>query len=159
MRLGKFGVLVLFLVLLTGFHAIIKSAEVRGHAVKEDTLMQILLGVAIALLSIYNRKKPYIHKRLMVLAMVFLTVAAVQRLARTFWNFENNFWLINIIYVIPLVAMVLFDQVYFKKFKSLSLFILIYWLIDHFIMVKVYTYVFHTDVGNGLIEVLQKVFL
>ena len=159
MRLGKFGVLVLFFVLLTGLHAVIRSAEVRSHAVKEDTLMQIVLGVSIAFISIYNRKKPYIHKRLMVLAMVFLTVAAVQRLARTFWNFEDNFWLINIIYIIPLVAMALFDQVYFKKFKSLSLFLLIYWLIDHFVLTKVYTYAFDTNVGKGLIEVLQKVFL
>ncbi|MBD0831032.1 hypothetical protein [Aestuariibaculum sediminum] len=159
MRLGKFGVILLFLVFVTGFHTIINSAHVRSHEVKEGTLMQILLGVSIALIAIYNRKKPYIHKRIMVLAMVFLTVAAVQRLARTFWNFEDNFWLINVLYIVPLLAMTVFDQFYFKKFKFLSLLILIYWLTDHFLLTRVYTHFFDSYTGKRIIEMLQHIFL
>lgn len=157
MFIGNLTLLLLILLFLTGYYTILKSAELRANDVKGGTLIEIAIGVSLAFLAIAKRKNDYQHKRLMLAAMTALTSAAVQRLARTYWNFDDNFWLIAGLYFAPLVALVIFDQLYFKKIRYFSLILLALLIFNYF--ANPHDFIFSTSFGKSLIEILQRLFL
>ncbi len=82
-RLGKAGVLVLLLVLLSGFYVafmvpVLYNVEPPYSQPGRD-FSAILLAVGTAFFGLKYRRKPFIHQRLMLIATLILSSAGIAR--------------------------------------------------------------------------------
>lgn len=81
MAIGLAAILLLICMLLSGWYVVLEKAIAGQKSIDEAgyNLAQIGTGIVLAFIGIANYNRPAIHKRLMLAAAVFLTVAASGR--------------------------------------------------------------------------------
>ena len=159
MLLGKISVIIIFLVFVTGFYTVLyKTAEGRKSIAEAGgNLVFIATGVFFVILGFLKRKNAFAHKRLMLTAMVLLTSAGVDRLILGFWGFGYFPPLVTILSLGPLLVLSIFDKLYLKKFRFLSLGLFVFVLA--FRLLQPSKFIFTDKYGQNIIDDLSWLFL
>lgn len=120
--MGILGVIVMLLMIPSGIFPSIYKAYIgtttitgAGHNVFRLTSAYLLFGFAFA-----YRKKPFIHKRLMLGCMVMLMAAAVFRILMDLDKADSQF-LYKGLQVLPAIALFAFDLIKLKKVVFIDL--------------------------------------
>jgi hypothetical protein len=92
----------------------------------------------------------------MLTATLFIMGAPIQR-SMAFWQLERDRVFETALTMLPLVALVFFDLLYYKKFKPLSLILAIG--VFSFMWFRLYRPIFNSSWGEPIISGLTKVFL
>lgn len=113
MKLGRFGigygVFVIAVGLLVGFGMFV--VRVRAGAAAEATgrlfgpIVDMLIFAPLFAASIYYRRKPELHKRLMILATTTLLVAAVSRMR----TFMPSLVFVQVVWSAPILLAMVYD--------------------------------------------------
>ncbi|SIN67303.1 hypothetical protein SAMN05444394_0518 [Algoriphagus halophilus] len=124
---GFFGIVLISAVFVSSYYTILYKTYTGNKSLLEAlfNLSQIALGVGTVFLSILLRRNTYYHKRLMLASLVFLTLAAVQRASGNL-GFGPNGPLVDALYLMPLIALVLFELAYYGRLKFASLLLFLF---------------------------------
>ena len=156
--LGAVSVILLIVMIPVGFHVVLvktaaglKSADEAGF-----NLTGLVLGFTFAFAGLANRKRPFIHKRLMLFATLMLTVAAADRVA-LFFGLEDVRLFRKLLAVTPAIALLCYDALFRRQILILtaSLLVLV-WLILWFVISDL---VFLHPAGEAIIQALIRVFV
>jgi hypothetical protein len=141
-----------------GFHVVLVKTAAGLKSVDEAgfNLTGLVLGFTSAFAGLANRKRPFIHKRLMLFATLMLTVAAADR-ASFLLGFGDMRILRKLLAVVPGIALLIYDTFHLRRVPVLtgSLLILV-WLINWFVISDL---LFMRPAGEALIRGLTKVFV
>jgi len=115
MKLGRiaigYGVLVIIAGLVAGFGMF--ALRVRAGSIGEaqgrllGPLVDMSVFTPFFVAAIYNRRKPELHKRLMIVATTYLLIAAVVRMP--FLGEPRNLFVVHLIWVTPLLLAMAHD--------------------------------------------------
>jgi hypothetical protein len=156
--LGTVSVLLLLLMIPVGFRVVLEKTAAGIKSVDEAgfNLSELTLGFVLAFAGLAMRKRPLIHKRLMLLATVTLTVAAADR-ASIVLGFADVRALRKCLALAPAIALVGYDALWCRRalLFTISLSALV-WLVVWFIISDV---VFLRPEGEAIIRILTKVFV
>lgn len=158
MLLGKISMVILVIILITTYGTVVWKMSEGRKSFEEaaGNIIGITIGFIVTWVAVYFRKQPYKHKRVMLTAMVFLTGAAVQR-ACGFLGLGATGIAVIIMSIIPLVSLVIYDLLLFRKLKKLGVILLLIALIINISGVS-YTFL-DNDLGRTLIEVMMNLFI
>jgi hypothetical protein len=117
MRLGRFAAGYGVLVVVAGLIAALGmfTLRVRAGSVAEaqgrllGPLVDMAVFTPLFLAALYNRRKPELHKRFMIVATCYLLIAAVGRM--TFIAEPRNLFLFQLVWVTPLLLAMVHDFV------------------------------------------------
>ena len=154
--LGAASTLVLLLIVPVGFHVVLVKTAAGLKSIDEAgfNLTGLILCLAFALAGLANRRRPFIHKRLMLFATLMLTVAAADRVALVFGLEEVRLFR-KVLAMAPGIALVVYDGFLLRRIPILSVSSLaLVWLIIGFIVSDL---VFLHPVGEAIILVLTRV--
>ncbi|WP_420322194.1 hypothetical protein [Flagellimonas sp.] len=158
--LGIFGLCILILMIPTGIfpsiykvYAATTTIDAAGHNVFRLTSGYILIALAFI-----NRKKAFLHKRLMLGGMVMLMSAAIFRISFDL-NMQNSQLFNKGLQVLPAVVLFTFDLARYKKVVLVDLISVvavfcIYFFADYFWLSN-----FGEILMNFLISIFVKPFL
>ena len=157
MMLGWVSVFLLVLIPLAGFHVVLikvvagwKTIDEAGFNLTGLTLVTALAGAGLA-----YRRRPFVHKRLMLFATLLLTVAAADRVSHVL-GLEGVRIFRKLLSVAPAIALVAYDWVSLRRIPVLSLSLLAFvWLFVWFLITDL---VFLHPAGEAIIRALTKVF-
>lgn len=158
MVLGATSVVLLVAMIPVGFNVVLAKAAAGLKSVDAAgfNLTSLSLGFAFAFAGIAYRKRPFVHKRLMLFATVMLTIAAADRVASTF-GLEQLRSVRKGLAIMPCVAIVSYDTFTLLRFPRLSLSLLIaVWVV---IWLIVSDLVFLLPVGEAIIAGLTRIFV
>jgi hypothetical protein len=119
-RLGVASSLLLILMIPIGFHVVLVKTAAGLKSVDEAgfNLTSLTLGFTFAFAGLACRRRPLIHKRLMVCATLMLTVAAADRVAMVV-GLENVRLFRKLLAVAPAIALVGYDVLRQCRFPRL----------------------------------------
>jgi hypothetical protein len=120
-QLGVASVPLLILMIPVGFHVVLVKAAAGLKSVDEAgfNLAQLTLGFAFAFAGLASRKRPVVHKRLMLFATLMLTVAAADRVALVLGLEEVRLFR-KLLAVTPAVALVGYDSLLPRRIPMTS---------------------------------------
>ena len=121
MRLGRFavgyGVLVIVAGLIAAFGMFTLRVRAGGVAEAQGRLLGPLVDMAVFtplfVAALYNRRKPELHKRFMIVATSYLLIAAVGRM--TFLGEPRNLFLVQLVWVAPIMLAMAHDFVRHRR--------------------------------------------
>jgi hypothetical protein len=156
--LGGASVFLLILILPAGFHVVLvkfsaglKAVDEAGFNLTGLTLTCLFAGAGLA-----YRKRPFLHKRLMLFATLMLAVAAADRVALILGLEEVRLFR-KLLAVAPAIALVGYDLASLRRIPVLSLSLLaLVWLVIWFVISDL---VFLHPAGEMIIRALAKVFV
>jgi len=158
MTLGMLSVVVLLLMIPTGFHVVLVPTAAGSKTIDEAgfNLSELTVGFAAAFAGLAFRRKPFIHKRLMLFATMMLTVAAADRVALIVGLEELRLFR-KLLAVTPAIALVAFDAIRLRRLPLLSLSLLaIAWLI---LWYTVSDFIFMHPAGESITAMLTRIFV
>ena len=158
MALGKASVILLLLMIMVGFNVVLTKTAAGLKSVDEAGFNLTGLAVAFtcAMAGIANRRRPFVHKRLMLFATLVLTVAAADRAAHVL-GFEQVRILRKLLAVAPAIALVGYDALWLRRIPVLSLSLLaMVWLLIWFVITD---FVFMHPLGEAIIRSLTQIFV
>jgi hypothetical protein len=156
--LGSLGAVLLVLMIPVGFQVVLVKAVAGLKSVDHAgaNLTTLAVGFALAFAGLANRKRPFVHKRLMVFATLMLTVAAADRVA-IFLGLDDSRPFRKVLAVTPGLALVIYDASTQRRIPFLSLGLLtLAWLVLWFVISDV---VFTAAAGEAIIRALARVFV
>ena len=156
--LGGASVFLLILILPVGFHVVLVKVAAGLKTVDEAgfNLTGLTLAVAFAGAGLAYRRRPFLHKRLMLFATLVLTVAAADRVAQVL-GLEGVRIFRKLLAVAPAIALVGYDLASLRRIPVLSLSLLaLVWL---FVWYLITDLVFLHPAGEAIIRALAKVFV
>lgn len=156
--LGVAAVFLLLLMIPVGFYVVLVKTAAGLKSVDEAgfNLTGLTLGFSFAFAGLANRRRPLVHKRLMLFATLMLTVAAADRVALVLGLEEVRLFR-KLLAVTPAIALVGYDALFRRRILLLSFSLLaLVWLVIWFIISDV---VFLHPAGELLIRVLTKIFV
>ncbi len=119
-RLGWIGVFLIFVIFISGLITTFTKAIVTPHSAA-DGFIYFLLFFGFAGAGILYRKKPFVHKRLLVFAGAILSSAAVARI--DFFGFimgaSDYTYYIGTFFTI--IALFIYDMIVYKKVFKVTL--------------------------------------
>jgi hypothetical protein len=116
----------------------------------------LTLGFAFASVGLANRRRPFVHKRLMLLATLMLTVAAADRVALVLGLEEVRLFR-KLLAAAPAIALVGYDASTLRRIPVLSLALFApVWLVIWFAISDL---VFLHPSGDLIIRALTRVFV
>lgn len=155
MTLGIAAVLLLFLMIPTGFYVVLAKTA-AGHKSIDDAgfnLIGLTLGFTFAFVGLASRKRPAVHKRLMLFATLMLTAAAADRVAIVFGLQEIRTFR-KLLTVFPSLALIAFDTIFRRRVLLLDISIFaIVWLVTWYSISDV---IFLHPVGEALIQLMLR---
>ncbi|PZX48551.1 hypothetical protein LV85_03621 [Algoriphagus chordae] len=123
-ELGLLGIVILISVLISGFYVafmvpVIYQSDL-GQAGRDFST--ILLGVILSVIGLNYRRKPFIHKRLMMVATLIFSSAGIARMM-DFIGLLNLFGPIGVVMalLIPVIALMVYDYFSYKKIFKVDL--------------------------------------
>ena len=158
MALGGASIVLLPAMLLAGFHVVLLKTAAGMKDVDEAgfNLTGLTLATAFAAVGLIYRRRPFVHKRLMLFATLVLTVAAADRVALVL-GLESVRIFRKLLAVAPALAVVGYDAIYLRRLPVLSLSLLaLVWL---FIWYLVTDLLFLRPAGAAIIQVLTPLFV
>ena len=156
--LGAASAFLLILMIPVGFHVVLVKTAAGFKSVDEAgfNLTELTLGFTFAFAGLANRRRPFVHKRLMLFATLMLTVAAADRVALVFGLAEVRFFR-KLLALTPAIALVGYDALLRRRMLLLSVSSLaLVWLVVWFIISDL---VFLHPAGEAIIRALTKVFV
>jgi len=156
--LGSAAVVLLMFMIPVGFHVVLVKVSSGMETIDEAgfNLTGLMLGFALAFAGLATRKRPFIHKRLMMVATVVLTTAAADRAAIVFGLDEVRLFR-KLLAAAPAFALVGYDAVSLRRIPVLSsALVTVVWLNGWFVPSDV---VFMRPAGEAIIRVLTQVFV
>ena len=158
MTLGAAAVLLLTLMIPVGFHVVLVKTAAGRKTVDEAgfNLTGLALVLAFALAGLANRRRPFVHKRLMLFATLMLTVAAADRVALVLGLGDVRTFR-KVLAVAPAIALVVYDGLRGRRIPTLSVSLLaLVWLVIWF---NVSDFVFMHPAGEAIIHALTRIFV
>ena len=155
--LGGASVFLLILILPVGFHVVLVKVAAGLKTVDEAgfNLTGLTLAVAFAGAGLAYRRRPFLHKRLMLFATLVLTVAAADRVAQVL-GLEGVRIFRKLLAVAPAIALVGYDLASLRRIPVLSLSLLaLVWL---FVWYLITDLVFLHPAGDAIFRAQAKVF-
>jgi hypothetical protein len=157
-KLGAASMFLLILMIPVGFHVVLVKTAAGFKSVDEAgfNLTELTLGFAFAFAGFAYRKRPFVHKRLMLFAILMLTVAAADRVALVLGLEEVRLFR-KLLALTPAIALVGYDMLFSRRMMLLSLSSLaLVWCVVWFIISDV---LFLRPAGGALIRVLTRIFV
>jgi hypothetical protein len=154
--LGTASIPLLALMIPVGFHVVLVKTAAGLKSVDEAgfNLSQLSLGFAFAFAGLANRKRPWVHKRLMLFGTLMLTVAAADRVALVLQLDEVRVFR-KLLAVAPGLALVAFDAWFKRTALLLSVSSLVVtWLL---LWYTVSGLVFLRPAGEAVMRALSKI--
>lgn len=156
--LGKASAFLLIVMIPVGFHVVLVKAAAGLKSADEAgfNLTSLTLGFTFAFAGLANRKRPFIHKRLMLFATLMLTVAATDRVA-LFFGLEEVRLFRKLVAVTPAIALLGYDTMFRRRipFLTFSSLVLV-WVVIWFVVSDL---VFLRPAGEAIIRALTIVFV
>ncbi len=116
-------------------------------------LTELTLGFALAFAGLATRRQPFLHKRLMLFAVVVLTVAAADRVAGIL-GLEGVRPFRKVLAAWPGIALVVYDALSLRRVPILSASLLaLVWLVTWF---TISDFVFQRPAGEAIIHALTR---
>jgi hypothetical protein len=156
--LGVASALLLIFMIPVGFQVVLTKTAAGLKSIDEAgfNLTGLTLAGTLAFAGIANRRRPFVHKRLMLFATLVLTVAAADRTAHIL-GFEQVRLLRKLLAVAPGIALVGYDALSLRRVPVLSFLLLaMVWL---FVWYLITDLLFLRPSGATIIEVLTRVFV
>ena len=156
--LGIAAAFLLILMIPVGFNVVLVKTAAGLKSVDEAgfNLTGLTLGFSFAFAGLAYRRRPLVHKRLMLFATLMLTIAAADRVALVLGLEEVRLFR-KLLAVTPAIALVGYDALFRRRILLLSLSALaLIWLVVWFIISDI---VFMRPAGEVLIRVLTKIFV
>jgi hypothetical protein len=156
--LGSVGAFLLMLMIPVGFYVVLAKASAGLKSTEEAgfNLTSLAVGFTLAFAGLANRRRPFVHKRLMVFATLMLTVAAADRVALVL-GFEEVRLFRKVLAAAPGIALIAYDAVSQRRIPILSLTLLaLVWLVIWFVISDV---VFMGPTGDAVVRALTRVFV
>lgn len=158
MSLGMASVVVLILMIPAGFHVVLVKAAsgLKTIDAAGGNLTALTIGFVLAFAGLACRRRPFVHKRLMLFATLMLTLAAADRVSSIF-GLDDVRLFRKVLAVVPAAALVVFDAFGLRRLPLLSLSALtMIWLLIWF---TVSDFVFTRPIGETIINALTWVFV
>jgi hypothetical protein len=158
LRLGAASVFLLILMIPVGFHVVLVKTAAGFKSVDEAgfNLTGLTIGFAFGFAGLAYRRRPLIHKRLMLFATMMLTVAAADRVALAL-GLEGVRIFRKLLALTPAIALVGYDAVLRRRTLLLSISSLaLAWLVVWFVISDL---VFLRPAGAAIIRALTRVFV
>lgn len=158
MALGASSVLLLILMLPVGFHVVLVKSAAGLKSVDEAgfNLTELTLAFALAAAGLVQRKRPAVHKRLMLFATLMFTVAAADRVSIVL-GLEQVRIFRKLLAVAPALALIGYDSLRQRGLLPLSLSLLaVVWAVIWFYVSDL---VFLRPIGEAIITWLTRVFV
>jgi hypothetical protein len=158
MKLGMASVAVLLLMLPAGFYVVLvkAAAGLKGVDDAGGNLTSLTFGFGLAFAGLVCRRRPFVHKRLMLFATLMLTLAAADRVS-SIVGLDDVRLFRKVLAVVPGVALVVFDALGLRRIPLLSLSALtMVWLLIWF---TVSDLVFARPCGEIILNALTRVFV
>ena len=157
-RLGAAGLVVLLVMIPFGFYVVLVKAAAGLKSVDGAgfNLAQLTLGFVLAFSGLALRRRPAMHKRLMLFATLMFTVAAADRISSLVGLDEVRLFR-KLLAVVPGVVLVGYDAWRRPRLVPLSLGLLaLVWLLLWFLVSDL---VFMRPIGGSIIRTLTTVFV
>lgn len=154
--LGVASTLLLIVMIPVGFHVVLVKTAAGLKTTDEAGLNLTQLGLVLtfALAGLAYRKRPFVHKRLMLFAVMMLTVAAADRVAFAL-GLEQIRLFRKVIAVVPGIALVGYDAFFLRRIPALSVSLLaLVWLVIWFTISDL---VFLHPAGETIIMALTRI--
>ena len=138
MMMGLAATLLLIGMFVSGWYVVLEKAMAGRKSIDEAgyNLAQIGAGIVVAFIGISNYKRATIHKRLMLGAAVFLTVASSDRALYNVGfiiseNFEISRPARKIFAALPLIALLAYDVIFLRRLAWLAALLLtFFWSVN-----------------------------
>jgi len=156
--LGSASILLLLLMIPVGFHVVLVKTAAGRKSIDEAgfNLCALTLGFAFAFAGLANRRRPFVHKRLMLFATLMLTIAAADRVSHVF-GLDGLRLVRKLLAAAPAIALVGYDSILLRRVPVFSASLLaIVWIVIWFV---VSDFLFLNPAGETLIRALMKVFV
>lgn len=123
-KLGWVGLIFLIATFVSGIGVAIMTAQMRGKPVEAigESIIKFFVAFVFGIAGIYYRKKPFLHKRLMLLCAMVLAVAAVTRLVIFGYVAAGSFLSYFLFFLSPLFALILYDAFVYHKIFRVSIY-------------------------------------
>jgi hypothetical protein len=157
-RLGVASAFLLILMIPVGFHVVLVKSAAGFKRVDEAgfNLTALTLGFTFAFAGLANRRRPIVHKRLMLFATLMLTVAAADRVALVLGLGEVRLFR-KLLALTPAVALVGYDALLRRRILLFSVLSLaLCWLVIWSIISDL---VFLHSAGEAIIRALTRIFV
>jgi hypothetical protein len=157
-RLGVASVFLLILMIPVGFHVVLVKTAAGFKSVDEAgfNLTGLTLGFMFAFAGLAYRRRPTVHKRLMLFATLMVTVAAADRVALVL-GLEGVRLFRKLLALTPAIALVGYDALLRRRILLLSVSSLaLCWLVVWFIVSDL---VFLHPAGQAIIRALTRIFV
>ncbi len=158
MVLGASATILLIAMIPIGFNVVLAKAAAGLKSVPEAgfNLASLSISFGFAFAGLACRKKPFVHKRLMVFATLMLTVAAADRVAALVGLEEVRLFR-RLLAVAPGIALVVYDASTLKRVPAFSLALLAgCWLHLWFYVTGL---LFLPPLGEAIVAALVRVFV
>ncbi len=158
MTLGAAAMLLLAIMIPVGIQVVLVKTAAGLKTVDEAgfNLTGLALVLAFALAGLANRKRPFVHKRLMLFATLMLTVAAADRVALVLGLGDERAFR-KVLAVAPAIALVVYDAWRGRRIPTLSVSLLaLVWLLIWF---NVSDLVFMHPAGEAIIQTMTRIFV
>jgi len=155
-QLGVASVFLLILMIPVGFHVVLVKTAAGLKSVDEAgfNLTQLTLGFAFAFAGLASRKRPVVHKRLMLFATLMLTVAAADRVALVLGLEEVRLFR-KVLAVAPAIALVGYDSLLQRRILLFDLSSLaLVWLVLWFLVSDL---LFLRSAGEAITQTLTRI--
>jgi hypothetical protein len=156
--LGAASIALLILMIPVGFHVVLVKTAAGRKSIDEAgfNVCELTLAFAFAFAGLANRRRPFVHKRLMLFATLMLTVAAADRASHVF-GVDGIRLVRKLLAAAPAIALVGYDSIRLRRVPVLSASLLaIVWLVIWFVVSDV---VFLGKAGEPVIRVLTRIFV
>ena len=155
-RLGAVSVLLLILMIPVGFYVVLVKTAAGLKSIDDAgfNLTELTLSFALAFAGLAMRRRPFLHKRLMLFAVVVLTVAAADRVAGIL-GLEAVRPFRKVLAAWPGIAVVVYDALSLGRVPILSASLLaLVWLVTWF---TISDFLFQRPAGEALIHALTRI--
>jgi hypothetical protein len=156
--LGGASLLLLILMIPVGFHVVLVKTAAGLKSVDEAgfNLTGLAIGFGFAFAGLANRRRPVVHKRLMLFATLSVTAAAADRVALVLGLEEVRLFR-KLLSVAPAIALAGYDAWLRRRILVLSLSSLaLVWLVTWYIPSDL---VFMRPAGAAIIRALTRIFV
>jgi len=155
---GWLALVLLVFMLPVGYQVVLVKAAAGNKSIAEAgfNLTGLTLGFVFALYGLAMRKRPFVHKRMMLFATLSFTVAAADRVAALF-QFDDFRIARKLLAVLPAIALVGYDALVLRIRPWLSAVLLtIVWAVIWYVVSDI---VFEREIGEALIRELISIFV
>ena len=154
--LGTLSILIMALMIPAGFYVVLvkTAAGLKTPDEAGFNLIGLALVLVFAAAGLINRRRPFLHKRLMLFATMMLTVAAADRAAIVFGVDDIRLFR-KVLAIAPGIVLIIYDGLCLRRVPVFSSSVVVFvWLIIWF---NITDLLFLSPVGEWIIQSMVKI--